>query len=159
MPLYLFMLHQKRAPIFYTCYTQILVAESNLSFSFCLENLLLRESPFHMVNYLKLFNFALFFVYTLKFLKSPLWHIFLLYFEKHMTFSTACGSKVVHQLLNKTMQKLSAKVKRGPATSLKKGAPRRQPCSSSLISTPALNYIQQKELASFYNTIEFIKVL
>jgi len=77
-----------------------------------------------------------------------------------MTFSITCGSRVVHQLLNKTMQKLSAKVlKRGPATSLKKGAPRRQPCSLSLISTPAFNYIQKEELASFYSTIELIKVL
>jgi len=58
------------------------------------------------------------------------------------------------------MQKLNAKVsKRGPATSLKKGAPRRPPVSPPLISTPALDYIQKKELASFYNTIELIKVL
>jgi len=123
-------------------------------------NLLLRKSTFHIVNCLKLFNFTLFFVYTLKLQKGPFWHIFLLYFEKHMTFSITCGSRVVHQLLNKTMQKLSAKVlKRGPATSLKKGAPRRQPCSLSLISTPAFNYIQKEELASFYSTIELIKVL
>jgi len=41
-----------------------------------------------------------------------------------MTFSRACGSRVVHQLLNKTMQKLSGNVsKRGLATSLKKGGP------------------------------------
>jgi len=41
-----------------------------------------------------------------------------------MTFSRACGSRVVHQLLNKAMQKLSAKVsKRGSATSLKEGGP------------------------------------
>jgi len=33
----LFTLHQKMAPIFYTCYTKILLAESNLNFSFCLE--------------------------------------------------------------------------------------------------------------------------
>jgi len=34
-------------------------------------------------------------------------------------------SRVVHHLLNKTMQKLWAKVlKRGPATSLKKGGPK-----------------------------------
>ena len=124
------------------------------------ENLLLRESPFHIVNCLKLFDFALFFVYTLKLLKGPLWRIFLLYFEKHMTCSRACGSRVVHLLINKTMQKLSAKVsKRGPATSLIKGAPRRQPRSPPLISTRALDYIQKKKLASFYNTIELIKVL
>jgi len=120
-------------------------------------NLLLRESPFHIVNCLKLFDFTLFFVYTLKLLKGPLiffFALFLLYFEKHMTCSGACGSRVVHQLLNKSMQKLSAKFsKRGPAISLKKGGPRRQPCSPSLTSTTALNYIQKKELmASFYNT-------
>jgi len=66
----------------------------------------------------------MFFVYTIKLLKGLLWHIFLLYFEKHMTFSKACGSRVVHQLLNKTMHKPSAKVsKRDPASSLKKGGP------------------------------------
>jgi len=34
-------------------------------------NLLLRESPFQIVNCLKLFDFTLFFVYTLKLLKAP----------------------------------------------------------------------------------------
>jgi len=64
-------------------------------------NLLLHESPFHVVNCLKLFDFTLCFVYTLKLLKDPSWHIFLLCFEKHMTCSKACGSRVVHQLSNK----------------------------------------------------------
>jgi len=117
-PYILHMLH-----INFTCWKQI-------KFFTLSRNLVLRESPFHIVNCLKLFDFTLFFVYTLKLLKGPLWHIFLLYFEKHMTCSRACGSRVVHQLLNKAMQKLSAKVsKRGPATSLKKGAPRRPPRS------------------------------
>jgi len=35
-------------------------------------NLLLRESTFHIANCLKLFDFTLFFVYTLKLLKGPL---------------------------------------------------------------------------------------
>jgi len=79
---------------------------------------------FHIVNCLKLFDFTSFFVYTLKWLKGHLWHIFLLYFEKHMTCFRAWGSRVVYQLLNKIMQKLSAKVsKRGPSTSLKKWGP------------------------------------
>jgi len=122
--------------------------------------LLLRESQFHILNCFKLFNFTLFFVYTLKLIKGPLWHIFLLYFDKQMTCSRACGSRVVHQFLNKTMQKLSAIVsKRAPRHLWWKGAPRRQPCSPSLISTPALNYIQKKKLDSFYNTTELIKVL
>ena len=76
-----------------------------------------------------------------------------------MTCSRACGSRVVHQLLNKTMQKLSAKVsERGSATSLKKAgaettasfaSPNIHPCSQ----------LHTKELASFCNTIELIKVL
>jgi len=79
----------------------------------------------------------------------------LLYFEKHMTCSRACGSRVVHQLLNRTTQKLMRKSPWGAPRHLwKKGAPRRQPCSPFLISTPALNYIQKKELPSFYNTIK-----
>jgi len=87
-------------------------------------HLLLCGSRFHIVNCLKLFDFTMFFVYTLKLLKGFLRHIFLLYFEKHMTCFRPCSSSVVHQVLNKTMQKLSAKVsKRGPATSLKKGGP------------------------------------
>ena len=118
---------------------------------------LLREGPFHIVNCLKLFDFTLFFVYTLKLLKGPRWHISLLYFEKHMTCSGACGSRVVHQL--STFKQNNAKTKceslRGaPPYLWKKGArgPKRQPCSPSLISIPALNYIQKKEQASLYNT-------
>ena len=111
-PYILHMLHKN-----FTCWKQ-------LKFFILSGNLLLRESPFHIVNCLKLFDFKLFFVYTLKLLKGPLWHIFLLYFEKHMTCSRACGSRVVHQLSNKTMQKVSAKVsKRGPVTSLKERGP------------------------------------
>jgi len=112
--------------------------------------LILRERPFHIVNCLKLFNFTLLFVYTLKLLKGPLCDIFLLYFEKRMTFSRACGSRVVHQLLNKTMQKLSAEVlKRGPETTALFAFPDIHPCSQ----------LHTKEPASFYNKIELIKVL
>jgi len=39
-------------------------------------NLLLRESPLHIVNCLKLVDFTFFFVYTSMLLKDPLWHIF-----------------------------------------------------------------------------------
>jgi len=87
-------------------------------------NFLLRESPFHIVNSLKLFYFTLFFVYTSKLLKGPLWHTFLLYFEKHMTCSRACGSRVVHQLLNRTMQKLMRKSPWGPRDISEKRGPR-----------------------------------
>jgi len=37
LPLCLYTLHQKTVPIFYTCYRKILLAESNLNYSFCLE--------------------------------------------------------------------------------------------------------------------------
>jgi len=45
----------KKAPIFYTCYTKFFILY---------ENFLLRESSFHIVNCLKLYDFALFFVNT-----------------------------------------------------------------------------------------------
>jgi len=48
-------------------------------------NLFLRKNPFRNVNCLKSFDFALFFVYTLKLLKNPAWHNSLLYFEKIMS--------------------------------------------------------------------------
>ena len=148
----------KKAPLYFKHATQKFNRWKQFKFFILSANLLLRESPFHIVNCLKLLDFTSFFVYTLKLLNT-LVH-FVLYFEKHMTYSKACGSRVVLQLFNKTMQKLSAKVsKRGPATSLTKGGPIRQPCSPSVVSTPALNYIQKKKLPSFYNTIELIKVV
>jgi len=61
------------------------------------------------------------------------------------------GSRVVH---HKTMQNLSTKVsKRVPWHLWKKKGPRRPPRLPHLMSTPALNYIQQQELFSFYNII------
>jgi len=121
-----------------------------LNFSSCLEICFCVKVhfTFHIVSCL-LLNFILFFAYILKLFKGPLRHRFLLYFEKHATFSRACGSRVVHQL-KQNNAKISAKVsKRGPATCLKNGAPRRQPCSPSPISTPALNYTQKKERTVF----------
>ena len=83
----------------------------------------------------------------------------MLYFEKHTTYFRACGSRVVHQLLNKKMQKVSAKAsKRGPASSLTKGDPE----TTALFTFPNIHPCSQlhtKELASFYNTTELIKVL
>jgi len=77
-----------------------------------------------------------------------------------MTCCKAYGSKVVHQLSNKRSLKLSAKVpKRGPATSLKKGGPETTALFAFPNIHPCSNYIQKIELASFYNTIELIKVL
>ena len=143
IPYILHMLHKN-----FTCWKQF-------KFFILSGNLLLRESPFGTVNCLKLFDFTLFFIYTLKLLKGPLWHIFLLYFEKHMT---CC--RVVHQLLNKAMRNAKLSAQRGAPRDLwKKGIPRRPPRSPTLVSTPALDYIPKKELASFYNTIELVKVL
>jgi len=66
LPLCLFTLHQTRAPLFYTCYTKILLLKAIQIFFILSGSLLLRESPFHIVNCLKLFDFTLFFVYILK---------------------------------------------------------------------------------------------
>jgi len=46
-------------------------------------NLLLRENPFHIVNYLKLLDFTLFFVYTLMLLKGLLWLISVLLWKTY----------------------------------------------------------------------------
>ena len=115
------------------------------------------------ISHCKLFEVIWFYIVLcphIKLVKGPPFAHFLLYFEKHMAYSRACGSRVFHQLLNKTMQKNKCEsLKEGHSDIFEKGGPRRQPCSPSLISTPALSYIQKKELASFYNTIDLIKVL
>jgi len=156
LPLCLFTLDQKNGPFVSHMLHKNSTSRMQFEFFIFSGNLLLRESPFHIVNCLKFFDFTLFFVHTLKLLKGPLifFALFVLYFEKHMTCYGACGSRVDHQLLNKSMQNLSAQFsKRGPAISLKKGGPRRQPCSPSLTSTTAVNYTQTEALmASFYNT-------
>ena len=155
----LFTLHQKR-PLYFKHATQKFCSlKAIYIFSFVRKF----ASAWKSISHCKLFEVVWFYIVLclrIKVVKgTPLAH-FLLYFKKHMTCSRACGSRVVHQLLNKTMQKLSAKVsKRVPRHLWKKGAPRRQPCSPSAISTPALNYIQKKELASFYDTIELFKIL
>jgi len=57
-----------------------------------------------------------------------------------MTFSRTCGSSVVHQLLIKTMQKLSAKVAvRGSAASLEKGGPK----TTALFAFPNIHPFSQ----------------
>ena len=138
LPLCLFTLHQKRAPIFCTCYTKILIAKSNLNFHFAWKF----ASPLKSISHCKLFEVIWFYIVLclhIKVVKGPPLAL-LLYFEKHMTCSRACGSRVVHQLLNKTMQNLSAKVsKRGTATSLKK----RGPETTALFASPNIHSCSQ----------------
>jgi len=65
-----------------------------------------------------------------------------------MTCSRACDSRVVHQLSDKAVQKLSAKVsKRGSATSLKNGDPE----TTALFAFPIIHPCSQytKERTSF----------
>ena len=88
-------------------------------------NLLLRESPFQIVNCLKLFDFTLFFVYTLKLLKAPLAHIFALFWKTYdllQSLRLQSGSSAFKQNNAKTK---CESLKEGPAISLKKGGPRR----------------------------------
>jgi len=89
LPLCLFTLHQKR-PLYFTHATQKLYLLKAISIFILSGSLLLRESPFRIVNCLKLFDCTLLFVYTLKLLKARLWYICLLSFEKHTTCSRAC---------------------------------------------------------------------
>jgi len=129
--------------------------------------LLLRESLFHIVNCLKYCNLT---ANCSLSTHSSCWgapfdtfaHNFC-FILKNMWLASELvkyGSRVVHQLFNKTMQKPSEKhYKRGPRHLWKRWGPRRPPCSPPLTSTPVLTYVQQKELASFYNTMEVTKVL
>ena len=61
-------------PIFYTCYTETF-RWKQVKFFILSGNLLLRESTFQIVNFLKSFHFKFFFVYTLNLLRDPFWQI------------------------------------------------------------------------------------
>jgi len=117
LPLCLFTLHQKR-PLYLTHATQKLYLLKAILF--CLEVCFCVKVHF----VLKLFNFTLLFVNTLKLLKGPLWYICLRCFEKHMTCSGGCSSRVVYQLSNKARQKLRAKASEGPRDISEKRGPR-----------------------------------
>jgi len=157
LPLCLFTLHQKRAPIFDTYCTKILLAESNSNFYFVWKF----ASAWKSISHCKLFEVIWFYIVLclhIKVVKGPLWYIFLLCFEKHMTCSRACGSRVVHQLLNKTMQKLSANAsRRGPATSLKKGGPETTALLAFPNIHPALNNIQKKNWLHSITPLSWLK--
>jgi len=86
----------------------------------------------------------------LKVVEGPLWHIrtkFLLHFEKHATCFRdywKCGFRMVHQ--QKHADSKYETQRRAPWHLLKKGSPKRQPSSPPLISTPALNHMQQAHI-------------
>jgi len=78
------------------------------------ENLLLRERTFHIVNCLKVFDFTLFFVYTLKLLKGPFGTIFALFWKTYNLFQSLqlqSGSSAIKQNNAKTKCK---SLKEGP---------------------------------------------
>ena len=159
-PLCLFTLHQKRAPIFYTCYTKILLAESNLDFYFVRKF----ASAWKSISHCKLFEVIWFYIVLCLHIKvvkgPPLAHIFALFWKTYdflQSLRLQSGSSVFKQKNSKTK---CESLQGGPRDIFEKWGPqRRQPCSPSLKSTPAITYIQKKELASFYNTVELMKVL
>ena len=82
-------------------------------------NLLLRESPFDIVNCLKLFDFTSFFVYTLKVIKGPpSTHIFALFWKTYDLLQSGLSSfkqnnaKTMGESLRKGSRDISEK--RGP---------------------------------------------
>ena len=118
-------------------------------------------SAWKSISHCKLFEVIWFYIVLCLHIKvakrPPLTHIFALFWNTYdflQSLRLQSGSSAFKQSNANTK---CESLKEGSATSLKKGAPRRQPCSPSLISTPALNYVQTKELASFY--IELMKVL
>ena len=100
----------KKGPLYFTHATQkFYLLKANQIFHFVWKF----ASSWKPISHCKLFEVIWFYIAIclhIKLLKGPHWHIFLFYFENHMTYSRACGSRVAHQLLNKTMQKLCAKV-------------------------------------------------
>ena len=148
----------KKGPLYFTHATQkcYLLKEIQL-FHFVWKF----ASAWKSISHCKLFEVIWFYIVLclhIKVVKGPLWYIFLLCFEKHMTCSRACGSRVVHQLLNKTMQKLSANAsKRGPATSLKKGGPETTALLAFPNIHPALNNIQKKNWLHSITPLSWLK--
>ena len=82
-PLCLFTLHQKRAPIFYTCYTKILLAESNSNFYFVWKF----ASAWKPISHCKLFEVIWFYTVLylcIKVVKGPpLAYIFALFWKTY----------------------------------------------------------------------------
>ena len=149
----------KKGPIFYICFTNILLAESNLNFYFDWKF----ASAWKSISHCKLFeviwlNIVL--CLHIKFVKGPpLAHIFALFWKTYDLLQSVRLQSGSSAFKHNNAKTKCESLKEGPPRHLwKMGAPSRQPCSPSLLSTPALN-IQKKELASFYNAIELIKVL
>jgi len=64
---------QEGGPIFCTCHIEIFLRCKQVELFILSKSLLLRESQFNVVNWLKSFDLKLFFVYTL--LRGPFWHL------------------------------------------------------------------------------------
>jgi len=89
-------------------------------------NLLLRASrpTFHSINCLKLFDFTLSFVYTLKLLKGPLSHIFCFILKNIWLTPELAAPEWFISFLNKTIQKKQYEsLKEGPGEIFQKGGP------------------------------------
>jgi len=104
---------QKGGPIFYTCYTETVFAESILKFSFCLGiSFCMRKSPFHILKCWKSFDLKLSFVYTLKLFRGPFAHNFCFILINYL-LQNLLNMALERTNFNRTVQKLSAKLSKG----------------------------------------------
>jgi len=73
VPMFVHVISKQGLYILHMLYRNVCLLKVN--FFILSGNLLLRESPFHIASCLKLFDFKLFFVYTLNLLRSSHCHI------------------------------------------------------------------------------------
>jgi len=132
LPLCLFTLHQKRAPIFDTCYTKISLAESNSNFYFVWKF----ASAWKSISHCKLFDVIWFYdvlCLHIKVVKGlTLAHIFALFWKTYDLLQSVrlqSGSSAFKHNNAKTNAKVS---KRGPRDISEKWGPR----ADSLVRLP-----------------------
>ena len=140
----------KRAPIFYTCYTKILLAESNLNFYFVWKF----ASAWKYISHCKLFEVIWLYIVLCLHIKvvkePPLSHIFALFWKTYdllQCLRLQSSSSAFKQ--NNAKTKCESLKEGPPETTALFAFPNIDPCSQLL-------YIQKKELAPFYNTNELI---
>jgi len=150
----------KTGPLYFAIAIQKLYCWNQVDFFYLSGNLFLHGSNFYLVICVKSLYFncsvsthrceALLdtFAHTFCFILKSIWLASELF---------ECDSKAVHQLtINNAKLTATTSQRDSTASREKRGLMRLPRCSHAEIYIPALKYIQQKELASFYNTIELI---
>ena len=139
LPLCLFTLHQKRAPIFDTCYTKISLAESNSNFYFVWKF----ASAWKSISHCKLFDVIWFYdvlCLHIKVVKGlTLAHIFALFWKTYDLLQSVRLQSGSSAFKHNNAKTKCESLKEGPATSLKKGGPG----TTALLAFPNIHLCSQ----------------